>query len=92
MPRHRLFWRCLIWLAAAWLLLCIIGEMISIDYPRRFRTCEERPKGPVVQLRGCTVPYLRVLAVHLHVLGLTFGIDFQPPAIKTPLGRLGFDE
>lgn len=27
-----------------------------------------------------------------HVLGLTFGVDLHPPAIKTPLGRLGKGE
>jgi hypothetical protein len=30
--------------------------------------------------------------IELHVLGLTFGIDLWPPAIKTPLGRLGWHE
>lgn len=30
--------------------------------------------------------------IELHVLCLTFGVDFWPPAIKTPLGRLGFAE
>lgn len=30
--------------------------------------------------------------VELHLLGLTFGIDLWPPAIKTPLGRLGLHE
>jgi hypothetical protein len=28
----------------------------------------------------------------LHFLGFTFGIDVWPPATKTPLGRLGFDD
>jgi hypothetical protein len=28
----------------------------------------------------------------LHFVGLTFGIDVWPPATKTPLGRLGFDD
>ncbi len=28
----------------------------------------------------------------LHYAGLTFGIDLWPPATKTPLGRLGFDD
>lgn len=30
--------------------------------------------------------------LELHVLGLTFGIDIWPPAIKTPFGRLGMPE
>lgn len=30
--------------------------------------------------------------IELHLLGLTFGIDLWPPAIKTPLGRLGMHE
>lgn len=30
--------------------------------------------------------------IELHVLGLTFGVDPWPPAIKTPLGRLGYPE
>jgi hypothetical protein len=30
--------------------------------------------------------------IELHVLGFTFGIDLWPPAIKTPMGRLGMPE
>jgi hypothetical protein len=30
--------------------------------------------------------------VELHVLEATFGLDVLPPAIKTPFGRVGFDE
>jgi hypothetical protein len=30
--------------------------------------------------------------VELHILCFTFGIDAWPPAIKTPLGRIGFAE
>lgn len=30
--------------------------------------------------------------IELHLLGLTFGIDLWPPAIKTPMGRLGLPE
>lgn len=30
--------------------------------------------------------------VELHVLALTFGIDLIPPALKSPMGRLGFQE
>mgnify|MGYP003635646077 CR=1 FL=1 len=30
--------------------------------------------------------------IELHLLGFTFGIDLWPPAIKTPLGRLGLPE
>ncbi|MGE0708672.1 MAG: DUF3750 domain-containing protein [Planctomycetota bacterium] len=30
--------------------------------------------------------------VELNLLGLSFGVDFWPPALKTPLGRLGFGE
>jgi hypothetical protein len=30
--------------------------------------------------------------VELHFLGFVFGLDAWPPAIKTPLGRLGFAE
>ena len=30
--------------------------------------------------------------VEVHVLGFTAGLDTWPPAVKTPLGRLGFSE
>ena len=30
--------------------------------------------------------------IELHVLGFTFAIDLWPPAIKTPMGRLGMPE
>jgi hypothetical protein len=30
--------------------------------------------------------------IELHLLGFTFGIDLWPPAIKTPMGRLGMPE
>ena len=30
--------------------------------------------------------------IELHILGFTFGIDFWPPALKTPCGRLGMPE
>lgn len=30
--------------------------------------------------------------VELHLLGATFGVDLWPPALKTPLGRLGVPE
>lgn len=30
--------------------------------------------------------------IELHMLGMTWGIDLWPPAIKTPLGRLGMEE
>jgi hypothetical protein len=30
--------------------------------------------------------------VELHLVTFTFGVDAWPPAVKTPLGRVGFDE
>jgi hypothetical protein len=30
--------------------------------------------------------------LELHLLTFTFGLDAWPPAIKTPLGRVGFDD
>ena len=30
--------------------------------------------------------------IEFHLFGFTFGIDFWPPAIKTPFGRFGFPE
>lgn len=48
----------------AWLGLCAIGAIYSHNYPKEFLTCNERPDGPVVQLRACSIPYIRVVAVH----------------------------
>lgn len=44
---------------------------------------ETLPLGIAIGLRD---------GVEVHLLGLTFGVDIWPPALDSPLGRLGFPE
>jgi hypothetical protein len=44
--------------------LCASGELHSQSYGKRFTNAGWRPQRPIVQLRACTIPYLRLLVVH----------------------------
>jgi hypothetical protein len=64
----RWFWRIVSWLTIAWFSVCLVGGIVSQNYPREFVQTTDRPRGPVVQLRGSSIPWIRVIAIHLSLV------------------------
>jgi hypothetical protein len=62
-------WRVTKWLLAAWLVICLIGEVWKRTHPRQFTALAPPPGEPVVQLRAAPLPsVLRFVAIHYWLL------------------------
>src|SRR5262249_8920178 len=64
-------WQVTKWLLAAWLVVCLIGEVWKRTHPRQFTALTPPPDEPVAQLRAAPLPsVLRFVAVHCWLVAL----------------------